>query len=107
MSDVYVCIHKQANTQDWGLWRDALLGNFYKLDALRLLLGPFLDKSRALVLYFFIQFLAALHAFAKPPDFKFGRIEGELTSAEGHPVNSRALDIATHIFTCGLSSQRC
>ena len=32
-----------------GVWGDALPGNFYKLDALRLLLGPFLDKSRAVV----------------------------------------------------------
>ena len=33
----------------WGVWEDAPTENFLKLDALRLLLGPFLDKSRALV----------------------------------------------------------
>ena len=34
------------------------------------LLGPFLDKSSS---YYFIQFLAVLHTFAKPPDFIFPR----------------------------------
>jgi len=29
-----------------------------------------------------------------------------MTSIEGQLVNSRAPDIATHVFTCGLSSQR-
>ena len=32
-----------------GVWGHAPPGNFYNLDALRLLLGPFWDGSRAIV----------------------------------------------------------
>ena len=56
MSDVYVCIYKQASTQDQVVWGDAPPENFKNLDAMRLLMG---------------QFLAVLHAFAKPADLKF------------------------------------
>ena len=48
MSNVYVYINKQAGKTRW-VWGDALPGKFQKLDALKLLLGPFLDKSRAVV----------------------------------------------------------
>ena len=45
---MHMCICKQA-CKTGGVWGDAPPGNFLKLDALRLLLGPFLDKSRAVV----------------------------------------------------------
>ena len=61
---MYAYINKQAR-KTRGVWGDAPPGNVYKLDPLRLLLGPFLDKSRAVVATIFIQFLAVLHAFAK------------------------------------------
>ena len=47
MSDMYVCIYKQAN-------KHARLG-----------LGPFLDKNSS------SSYFSVLHAFAKPADFKF------------------------------------
>ena len=67
------------------------------LDALRLLLGPFLDKSSSS--YYFIQFLGALYAFAKPADFKFprekvGNTVGEVTFIEGQPP-----DVAIYLRT--------
>ena len=71
-----------------------------------MLLGPFLDKSRAVVYsYYFIQFLAVLHAFAKPADFKFPREKvlrltvGVMTAIEEQLVNSRAPDIAIYFRT--------
>ena len=45
---MYVYINKEAG-KTRGVWGDAPPGNFLKIDALRLLLGPFLDKSRAVV----------------------------------------------------------
>ena len=69
---MYAYICKQA-CKTGGIWGDAPPGNVLKLDVLRLLLGPFLDKSRAVGSYYFIQFLAVLHGFAKPADFKFPR----------------------------------
>ena len=54
--------------------------------------------------YYFIQFLAVLHAFAKPADFKFQRekvdrtVDG-VTSIEGQLVNSRAPDIVIYLRT--------
>ena len=47
MSDMYVCIYKQANKHT------------------RLGLGPFLDKNSS------SSYFSVLHAFAKPADFKF------------------------------------
>ena len=54
------------------------------------------------------QFLAVLHAFAKPADFKSssmregtkgGRTVGGVTSVEGRLVNSQAPDIAIYLCT--------
>ena len=56
VSDASVCMHKHAR-----LWH-ALLGKFQKWDALRLLLRPFWDRSKAVVATWLaaycIQFLA-------------------------------------------------
>ena len=67
MSDVYVFIYKQASTQDWGVLGDTTPTNFLKLDALRLLLGPFLNKSNAVVATtYFIQFwLSYMHLLSQ------------------------------------------
>ena len=71
MSDVYVCYTSKQACKSRGVWGDAPPGNFQKLDALRLLLRLFFDKAKPHSSYYFIQYLAVLHAFAKPPDFKF------------------------------------
>ena len=61
MSDMYVCMYKQA-WKTRGVWGRAPPGNFKKLDALRLLLRPFWGRSRAVVATWLteycIQFLA-------------------------------------------------
>ena len=44
----------------------------YKIDVLRLLLGPFLDKSRA-ILATISSNCPSIYVFAKPADFKFPR----------------------------------
>ena len=64
MSDMY----KQASTQNQGIWGDALAPR--KVLEIRLLLGPFLNKSRALVAFILSSFwLSYIHvAFAKPAD---------------------------------------
>ena len=65
MFDMYVCMHKHARLGGSG---DMLPpGKFYKLDALRLLLGPFWDRSRAVVATWLSRY-----AF-KPADFEFPR----------------------------------
>ena len=57
-----------------GVWGHAPPG---KLDALRLLLGAFWDRSRAVVAtrlaQYCIQFWLSTYAFAKPADFEFPR----------------------------------
>ena len=59
MSDVYEEMHKPARLGGSG---GMLPGNFFKLDAMRLLLRPFWDRSRAVVAAWLaeycIQFLA-------------------------------------------------
>ena len=87
---------------------------FLKLDALRLLLGPFWDRSRATVAIhgsrsiYCIQFLAVhAYTFAIPADFEHPRekvlrltkIAGGMTSLEGQLVNSRAPKIAIYLHT--------
>ena len=49
MSDVYVCIYKQASSQDYGVWGCSPRKFLESIDALGFLLGQFLDKRRALV----------------------------------------------------------
>ena len=70
MSDLSVCMHKHARLGGSGGMLPQEI-----LDALRLLLRPFWDRSRALVatwlVEYCIQFLAC--AFAKPADFGFPR----------------------------------
>ena len=62
-----------------GVGRHASPGNFWKSNALRLLLRQFSDRNRAIVAVYTwfaeycIKFLAVHAAFAKPADIKFPR----------------------------------
>ena len=59
-----------------GVWGHAPPGNFQKLDALRLLLRPFWDRSRAVVATWPPAILhpifgCSYYALVKPADFEF------------------------------------
>ena len=97
-------------------------GNFLKLNALRLLLRPFWDRSRAVVAIhgsqsiYCIQFLAVhAYAFAIPADFECPREKvlrltntaGGMTSLEGQLVNSRVPKIAIYLHTYLRASFHC
>ena len=62
----YAYISKQAH-KTRGVWGDGPPRNFLKLDASGGIFGQKKNRSS----YHFIQFLAVLHAFAKPAYFKF------------------------------------
>ena len=69
MSGVYVCMLR-------GVWGHAPPRNFLKFDALRLLLTPFRDRSKAVVVIhgsrsIVSNFCLSTYAFAKPADFEF------------------------------------
>ena len=72
---MYACMHKHARVSGSG----SMLPQCRKLDALRLLLRPFLDKSRAVVatctwLAEYIVFdCPCTYAFTKPADFECPR----------------------------------
>ena len=72
MSDVYVCIYKQASSQDYGVWecspRKCLESRYSGIAS-----GAIFGQKKSLSSYYFIQFSAVLHAFAKPADLKFPR----------------------------------
>ena len=95
VSDASVCMHKHAR-----LWH-ALLGKFQKWDALRLLLRPFWDRSKAVVATWLttycIQFLAvhvyicwaSWHRISKIEGTKVGRTAGGVISLERQPSSIR------------------
>ena len=67
---IYVYISKQARkTRE--VWGDAPPGNFLKIRCSEVASGGIFGQKQSHSSYYFIQFLAVLHAFAKPADFKF------------------------------------
>ena len=70
MSDVYVCIYKQASMQDYGVW-GCSPRKFLKIRCSEIASGVIFGQKKSLSSYYFIQFSAVIHAFAKPADFKF------------------------------------
>jgi len=52
---------------------DAPPGNFLEIRCSGIAFGVIFAQKKSLSSYYFIQFLAVLHAFAKPADFKFPR----------------------------------
>ena len=82
-----------------------------KLDALRLLLRPFWDQSRAVVATWLVSiasnFWLFTYAFGMPADFEFprekvlkvDRTAGGVTSPKGQLVNSRVPEIAIYLRT--------
>ena len=76
MSDVYVYVHKRSRLGGSGGMVPQKI--FLKLDALRLLLRPFWDRSRAVVAIHGSRSIASnfwlsMYAFGKPADFEFPR----------------------------------
>ena len=70
---VYVWMYNQGGLYR-GVWGHAPPGNFSKLEALRLLLRPFWDRSRAVVAVYATcpvsNYWLSMYAFAKPADIK-------------------------------------
>ena len=71
MSDVYVCINKQAR-KTRGVWGDTPQ-EILEIRCSEITSGAIFGQKESRSSYYFIQFLAVLHAFAKPVDFKFPR----------------------------------
>ena len=69
---MYAYISKQA-FKTRGVWGDAPPRKFLEIRCSEVASGAILDKKQSRSSYYFIQFLAVLHAFAKPADFKFPR----------------------------------
>ena len=70
---MYAYINKQAG-KTRGVWGDVPPGNFKKLARCsEVASGAIFGQKQSRSSYYFIQFLAVLHAFAKPADFKFPR----------------------------------
>ena len=69
---IYVYIRKQAR-KTRGVWGDAPPGNFLEIRCSEVASGAIFGQKQSCSSYYFIQFLAVLHAFAKPADFKFPR----------------------------------
>ena len=70
MPDVYVCIYKQASMQDYGVW-GCSHRKYLEIRCSEIASGAIFGQKKSLSSYYFIQFLAVIHAFAKPADFKF------------------------------------
>ena len=73
MSDVYVCIYKQASRQDYGGLGGCSPRKFLEIRCSEIASGAIFGQKQSCSSYYFIQFLAVLHAFAKPAGFKFPR----------------------------------
>ena len=69
---MYAYINKQAG-KTRGVWGDAPLGNFLEIRCSEVASGAIFGQKQSRSSYYFIQFLAVLHAFAKPADLKFPR----------------------------------
>ena len=70
MSDMY----KQASTQDKeDLWECSPRKFYLEIRYSEIASGAIFEQKQSVSSYYFIQFLAVLHAFAKPADFKFPR----------------------------------
>ena len=71
MSNVYVCVYKQTSTQDQGGLGGCSPRKFLEIRCSKIASGAIFGQKQSRSSYYFIQFLAVLHAFAKPADFKF------------------------------------
>ena len=73
MSNVYICVYinKQAG-KTRGIW-GCSPRKFLEIRCSEVASGAIFGQKQSHSSYYFIQFLAVLHAFAKPADFKFPR----------------------------------
>ena len=78
---MYAYISKQARKTRGGVWGDAPPRKFLEIRCSEIASGAIFGQKQRCSSYYFIQFLAVLHVFAKPADFKFQR-EKVLRSAE-------------------------
>ena len=69
---MYAYINKQAG-KTRGVWGDAPPRKFLEIRCSEVASGAIFGQKQSRSSYYFIQFLAVLHAFAKPADFKFPR----------------------------------
>ena len=66
MFDVYVCIYKQASTQDYGVW-GCSPRKYLEIRCSEIASGVIFGQKKSLSSYYFIQLLAVLHAFGAGP----------------------------------------
>ena len=70
---MYAYISKQAR-KTRGVWGDGPpCRKFLEIRCYEIASGAIFGQKQSRSSYYFIQFLAVLHAFAKPADFKFPR----------------------------------
>ena len=69
---MYAYISKQAG-KTRGVWGDPPPGNFLEIRCSEIASGAIFGQKQSCSSYYFIQFSAVLHAFAKPAGFKFPR----------------------------------